>query len=160
MGYKDAFGHAETVIKNCLEAKGKPSDHASCIYSTFETCEDEHGTSQRALTECAHFLQAAWEKRLGAARGLLMGAKTFDARSEPAEPMVEIFAASERRWDDWNEADCEMQAKLSEGGSIHPMEKSLCMLNHAAHRAIELEYLVRSFGKVFRLPNENGNEET
>lgn len=143
---------AKSVLGTCLAAtNGTPSGSEPCVLAAFEACEREHGTSQHALNDCASFSKQAWEARLSVARALLMGARTVDIRFGTPDRLVALLAASERRWDDWNRADCDMQAKISEGGSLHRYELYICLSNHAAHRAIELETLVEVWRKIFRL---------
>ena len=107
--------------------------------------------SQRDLNDCAAFSRSAWEKRLEAVRAQLLGAKTIDPKWQ-AEPMVARLRESDRRWREWNEADCELQAGDAErGGTMRSMRLSLCFSNHAAHRAIELEAQVFWWDRMFKL---------
>ena len=62
-----------------------------------------------------------------------------------------MLIASEQAWDAWNVPDCEMQAALSQGGTYHRHDLDICLSNHAAHRAIELEALSETWGKIFNL---------
>lgn len=152
-GYERGFQRAEEVIGQCLERVASTPDAKSddCIQAVFRTCEREHGTmSQRDLNDCAAFSRKAWEKRLDAVRSRLFSAATIDPE-RPAEPMVERLRESDRRWREWSEADCELQAHRSSGGSMHQLELFICHSNHAAHRAIELEALVVWWDRVFKL---------
>jgi uncharacterized protein YecT (DUF1311 family) len=46
---------------------------------------------------------------------------------------------SQLRWSAWNSEDCAMQTESSQGGSIYPFEKAICLSDHTAVRAIELQ---------------------
>lgn len=153
-GYEIGFKRAEIVISQCLEQAASTADARpdGCVHSAFLACEREHGTaSQRDLNDCAVFSRKAWEKRLDTVRAQLLGAQTIDPKFGRAEPMVEQLRKSERRWREWSEADCEMQAAGSKGGTIHTMLLSLCLSNHAAQRALELEALTFWWEKSFKL---------
>lgn len=153
IGYEVGFERADLVLAQCLErAESTPNMRADdCVRTVFLACESEHGNmSQRDLNECAHYSRRAWEKRLETVRSQLLGAKTIDPKWQ-AEPMVERLRESERRWREWNDADCELQSAQSRGGTMHQMHLNLCHSNHAAHRAIELEALVFWWDRMFKL---------
>lgn len=144
---------ARTAIARCLKsADAKLADREPCIDSALKLCLQEHGDSQHALNDCAAFSNGAWEARLAAARSRLMDARdSAPLPGRSAEVMTKLLDQSQRRWDDWNRADCDMQAALSEGGSMHPMIERLCLAEHSAHRALELESMIEDFSKVFEL---------
>jgi uncharacterized protein YecT (DUF1311 family) len=144
---------AEAIITQCLErSEGVPPNGSEpCVGAVFAACGSEHGNmSQHDLNDCAFFSKNAWEAGLASIRAKLLSAKTVRGGSASA-PMVRNLAESERRWDDWNRADCELQAALSEGGSMHSMEIGTCLSNHAAHRALELKRLEFWWAKAFQL---------
>ena len=150
-----AEASAKLVLSQCLQrAESTPPDHSEpCVRAVYLKCESEHGTmSQRDLNDCAYFSRYAWEDRLTKVRAWLLRAKTIDAKFGEAGPMVERLKESERRWEEWNKADCEMQAALSEGGTMHSMEIGICLSDHAAHRARELEGMSFWWSKVYDLP--------
>jgi len=144
---------AEQVIAQCLEraARTPPEDQKDCVHAAFLACEDEHGTSQRDLNDCAAFSRRAWEARLVAATSRLMSAKTIDPKFGRAEPTKKLFGESQRRWDEWSSADCDMQHEGSKGGSMHPYLVSMCLSNHSAHRALELDGLIWWWSKSFEM---------
>lgn len=143
---------AKSALAQCsAAAPDKPSGRATCVLAAFEACEDEHGTSQRALNDCAAFSRGAWEARLAAARSRLFAAKSADSLFGSPDKLIALLTDSERRWDAWNGPDCDIQAALSEGGSFHRYELYICLSNHAAYRAIELESLIQVWGKIFKL---------
>jgi uncharacterized protein YecT (DUF1311 family) len=108
--------------------------------------------SQRDLNECAHFSRRAWEKQLEAAMSQLLGAMTIDPKFGVADPEVERLRESDRRWREWNDADCELQAgDVEGGGTMRRMLLDLCISNHAAHRALELDGLIFWWEKSFKL---------
>ena len=146
---------AKATISQCLERAGStpPTDAQPCVNAVYIACETEHGTmSQHDLNDCAYFSYRAWDARRIAARTRLFGARTIDPRFGRAEPRVQKLEESERRWDEWSEADCEMQVPSSEVGSMKAMERALCLSSHAAHRALELEALEFWWAKMFKLP--------
>jgi uncharacterized protein YecT (DUF1311 family) len=155
IGYEAGFKRAEVVIAQCLERVASTPDTrpGDCVHAAFATCEREHGTmSQRDLNDCAAFSRRAWEKRLDAALSQLLGAQTIDPKFGQAEPEVERLRESDRRWREWNEADCELQAGDAEGGgTMRSMQRDLCLFEHAAHRALELEVLIFWWEKSFKL---------
>ena len=144
---------AQQVIAQCLEVAERtpPREEKDCVRAAFLACEDEHGTSQRHLNECAAYSRRAWEARLAAAVSSLMSAKTIDPRFGRAEPRKELFSHNQRRWEEWNSADCDMQHEGSKRGSMHPFLVSICLSNHAAHRALELDGLIWWWSKSFEL---------
>ena len=153
IGYEIGFERGEMILRQCLErvASTPSAKSDDCVHAVFLTCESEHGNmSQRDLNDCAAFSRRAWEKRLDNVRSQLLSATTIDPK-RPAEPMVKRLQESERRWREWSEADCELQAAGSRGGTMHQMQLGLCHSNHAAHRAIELEALVFWWEKSFKL---------
>ncbi|HYC94196.1 MAG TPA: lysozyme inhibitor LprI family protein, partial [Sphingomicrobium sp.] len=135
IGYESGFKRAEIMIAQCLERVASIPDAGpgDCVYAAFVTCEREHGTmSQRDLNDCAHFSRRAWEKRLDVALSQLLGAQTIDPKFGQAEPMVARLRESDRRWREWNEADCELQAGDADGGgTMRRMQLDLCLSNHA-----------------------------
>lgn len=140
---------AGSVIEKCLsEAKAQLSDLKKCMSGALDLCEDEHGTYQRAMNDCATFSRLAWETRRAAVAKRLGSARQANGSPSP-DPYVLRLEESERRWDAWNRADCEMQAAFSEGGSYHRFATDTCLSDHAAHRAIELEALQEEWGKIF-----------
>ena len=146
---------AKATISQCLEraASTPPTDAQPCVNAVYIACGSEHGTmSQHDLNDCAYFSYLAWDARRSAVRTRLLGAKTIDPRFGRAEPRVQKLEESARRWDEWNEADCEMQVPSSEVGSMKAMERALCLSSHAAHRALELEALEFWWAKMFKLP--------
>jgi len=155
LGYEAGFKRAEAVIAQCLERVSSTPDTEAgdCVRSAFLACEHEHGNmSQRDLNDCAAFSRAAWTKRLEAALSQLLGAKTIDPKFGQAEPEIERLRESNERWRAWNVADCELQAGDAEGGgTMRSMELDLCLSDHAAHRALELEGLIFWWDKKFKL---------
>lgn len=140
---------AEAVIGNCISDLNAPQSAGICVPRAFEACEDEHGTSQRQMNDCATFSRLAWEGRRADAVKRLMAAKSSGARFPLSEPHIKHLAESERRWDAWNRSDCEMQAAFSEGGTYHRYDLDICLSNHAANRALELERLIDVWQKIF-----------
>lgn len=51
------------------------------------------------------------------------------------------LVASQKLWSEWNEAECKAQVG-TEPGSMASYDMNLCLSDHAALRAIELEHLV------------------
>jgi uncharacterized protein YecT (DUF1311 family) len=131
------------VIAQCLDAAASTpaTNRTTCINAVYDPCEKEHGTSRHALNDCAFFSKGAWEARLIAVRSKLMNVKSPDPRFGPSAELIGKFGESERRWNEWNKADCDMQAAADEGGSIQPLTLFGCLSEHAANRALELELL-------------------
>lgn len=136
---------AKTEIAHCLErAVGLPerTPREDCIHVAFVVCEDEHGTSQRDLNECSRFSRDAWEARLAAAKSRILAAKPYDPRLGPSADLIKQVVESQARWEEWNRADCEIQAAFSKGGSIYPLVLNTCRSDRAAQRALELESMI------------------
>ena len=144
---------AAAVIGECLNsARSSPDDDPEdCVNVAFRICENEHGTSQRDLNECAYFSRSAWEARLDKIRARLLGATVHPNGTEDPVPRKRLLSESDRQWIAWNKADCEMQL-VDQGGSMLPMLTHLCFSRHAAHRAMELEDLSFWWGKAYGLP--------
>jgi len=144
---------AKAVIEECLgEADRQLSNPRLCVPRVVDACENEHGTYQRAMNDCATFSRLAWEGRRMAATKRLTSAKQATATQSPDRHIARL-RASESHWDAWNRPDCEMQAAFSEGGTYHRFALDSCLSDHAAHRAIELEALAEDWGKIFDLGN-------
>ena len=155
--YEGGVDQAKAAIAQCLErAESDPAiTPASCVRAAFLTCENEHGNmSQRDLNECAFFSQQAWESRLALTKSRLMAAKIHPLMGMNPEPRKRSLSESDRRWEDWNKADCEMQTGGSVGGTMHRYQLAICLSDHAAHRALELDGLLFWWGKLFELPEE------
>lgn len=144
---------AEQAITQCLALAERtpPPEAKDCVRAAFLACEEEHGTSQRDLNECAYYSRGAWEARLTAAISRLKSAKTINPKFGRAEPQKKLFGESQHLWDEWNAADCDMQHEGSKGGSMHPYLVSICLSDHAAHRALELDGLIWWWSKSFEL---------
>lgn len=142
---------AKAVIGNCLNSLNASQSAGICVPRVFEACEDEHGTSQRQMNDCATFSRLAWEGRRADAAKRLMAAKSSGVRFPSPAPHIKHLVESEGRWDAWNRSDCEMQAAFSEGGTYHRYDLDICLSNHAANRAIELERLIDVWQKIFVL---------
>lgn len=103
------------------------------------------------MNDCATFSRLAWEYRLALTTKRLTAAKQSDTAFPSPSQHIAMLIASEQRWDAWNGPDCEMQAALSQGGTYHRYDLDICLSNHAANRAIELEALGETWGKIFNL---------
>ena len=103
------------------------------------------------MNDCAAFSRSAWEDRRALTAKRLTAAKRSDAVFPSPRPHIATLIASEQRWVAWNGPDCEMQAALSQGGTYHAYDRDICLSNHAANRAIELEMLGETWGKIFNL---------
>lgn len=141
----DGVERAKQVIERCLTSAGEgphlPMHH--CIRAAYAACEDEHGTSQRDMNECSAMSYEAWTARIAATIVLFVSAKDSDTRLGPkAEEAKQQLVESQQRWNEWSAADCELQAKGTEGGSIRPFTISMCLSDHAAVRAIDLQRLI------------------
>ena len=139
------LARAKHAIEQCLtKARDGPDlPSYSCIRAAYTVCEDEHGTSQRDMNECSALSYEAWNVRIVDTLASFASAKGADTRlgSKAEEAKRQLFQ-SQRRWIEWNAADCELQAKGTEGGSIRPFTISICLSDHAAVRAIDLQRLV------------------
>jgi len=142
---------AKAVIGDCLNGLSASQSAGICVPRAFEACEDEHGTSQRQMNDCATFSRLAWEGRRVDAAKRLMAARSSGVRFPSPEPHIKHLVESEGRWEAWNRSDCEMQAAFSEGGTYHRYDLDICLSNHAANRAIELERLIDVWQKIFVL---------
>ena len=92
------------------------------------------------MNDCIYFSLTAWKKRLAAAVSRFMAAKPSDSRLGPeTEPMKERLRASQRRWSEWNEADCDMGSGTRADGTPYTFDKVLCLSDHTAVRAMEIE---------------------
>lgn len=136
---------ANQVIERCLTHANETARQTrySCVRVAYETCELEHGTSQHDLNVCAALSHEAWNSRIAdvmanfaRAEGsrTRLGLKTEEAKRQLVE--------SQRRWSEWSMADCELQAKGTEGGSIRPLWISSCLSDHSAVRAIDLQAII------------------
>jgi uncharacterized protein YecT (DUF1311 family) len=136
---------ASQAIEQCLISAGKgPNVPAlTCIRAAYSACEDEHGTSQRQLNECSSFSYQAWKARIADTIALIATAKATTTRfgSRAKEAKLQLIE-SQKRWNEWNEVDCKLQAIGTEGGSIRPYAISICLSDHAAQRAIDLQRLI------------------
>lgn len=134
---------ANAVIVKCLrrDASKPPDGSVRCVRSAYLVCERQHGTmSQHDMNDCSYFSQHAWEARLTAAIARFMAAKTSESRlGAETEPTKQLLRKSQRQWTEWNQADCDMRSGPSRGGSIYPFEKAMCLSDHTAVRAMELE---------------------
>jgi len=143
---------AKAIIESCLsEADSALSGRQVCASRPFEACENEHGTSQRQMNDCATFSRLAWEDRRALAAKRLISAQQSDIIFPSPSRHIVMLIASEKAWRAWNVSDCEMQAALSQGGTYHRYDLDICLSNHAANRAIELEALSETWGKIFNL---------
>ncbi|MEV5020993.1 MULTISPECIES: lysozyme inhibitor LprI family protein [unclassified Sphingobium] len=143
---------AKTVIGECLTEANRPlSDPLVCVRRALDTCENEHGTYQRAMNDCATFSRLAWEARRAAVAKQLMTAQQVSTNFHSPDRLVALLAESEKHWDAWNSPDCEMQAALSEGGTFHRFARDMCLSDHAAYRTLELEALAEDWGKIFNV---------
>ena len=136
---------AKQVIEQCLTSAAERPDLPthSCIRAAYTACEREHGTSQRDMNECSAMSYAAWNGRIADTMASFVSAKGVDTRLGPkAEEAKHQLVESQQRWSEWNAADCELQAKGTEGGSIHPFTVSICLSDHAAVRALDLQRLI------------------
>lgn len=106
---------AKAIIESCLsDANNRPSDRQMCASRAFGACEDEHGTSQRQMNDCATFSRLAWEDRRALAAKRLTAAKQSGAAFPSPSRHIAMLIASEQTWDAWNGPDCEMQTALSQ----------------------------------------------
>ena len=136
---------AKQVIDQCFaHADGTPREtRYSCVRVAYEACEDEHGTSQRDMNQCAATSNAAWEARIASTISGFVSAKGSETRlGDLAEEAKQELVQSQRRWSEWNAADCALQTKGEEGGSIYPLSKYICLSDHAAVRAIDLQEII------------------
>ena len=136
---------AKYVIDQCLaHVDGTPRQtRYSCVRAAYRACEDEHGTSQRDMNDCSAFSNAAWEARIASTISRFLSAKSTETRLfAKTEEAKQQLTQSQRRWSEWNAADCEFQAQGTEGGSMHPFATSICLSDHAAVRAIDLQELI------------------
>ena len=140
----DGLERAKQAIEQCLTPVGERlTPPAQCIRAASTACEQEHGTSQHGLNDCSAFSYEAWKARIADTMASFASARRVDTRlgvktGEAKRQLVE----SQRRWRKWNALDCEVQAKGTEGGSIRPFTKSICLSDHAAARAIDLQRLI------------------
>jgi uncharacterized protein YecT (DUF1311 family) len=135
---------AEAVIDRCFEwADSTP--HAvrdACVRSAYEACEDEHGTSQHDITDCSIISAGAWEARIARALDRLATGRADQSRlRERFDQQRRDLVGSQRLWSEWNEAECKAQVG-NDGGSMVNYDLYLCRSDHAALRAIELQYVV------------------
>jgi uncharacterized protein YecT (DUF1311 family) len=141
----DGLVRAKQAIEQCLtsagEGPGLPTH--SCMRAAYTACEREHGTSQRDMNECSALSYEAWNARIADTMASFASAKSADTRLGPkTEEAKHQLVESQLRWSEWNAADCELQAKGTEGGSIRPFTISICLSDHAAMRAIDLQRLI------------------
>jgi len=149
---QNGTARAKAIIEACLQdASSRLSDRMVCVPRVFEACEDEHGTSQRQMNDCAAFSRRAWDERRALTAKRLASAKQSETVFPSPDRHIAMLVASEQRWDEWTGPDCEMQAALSQGGTYHSYDIDICLSNHAAYRAIELEALSETWGKIFNL---------
>jgi uncharacterized protein YecT (DUF1311 family) len=144
---------AGRTIAQCFErGQGSPDfEPLYCVHVALALCLEEHGTNQHAMNDCSSLSKQAWEARLAQVVEQFRGAKTIDPKFGTAEPVVQRFQESQQRWVAWNQADCELQAGPAPGGSMRPMLLDLCLSDHAANRALELEGMAWWWGKSFKL---------
>jgi uncharacterized protein YecT (DUF1311 family) len=133
---------ARQAISQCLsraeKTPGMRPEH--CAEAVYQACEKAHGNmSQRDMNECAAFSQRAWEKRLAAIRLILLGPNSAEEPDDTNARLRGQLSENEPQWDKWNERDCELRASFFKGGTMQPFEKRMCLSNHAANRALELE---------------------
>ena len=155
--HDDGVNLAKAAISKCLDkdARTPPDGSERCIRSAYLACESQHGTmSQHDINDCSYFSEEAWKARLVAIRLRLMAAKAHPLMRESPEPMKRMLNESDSRWNDWNVADCEIQSRFTEGGSMHPLEMNLCLSDHAAHRTLELERWAFWWDHAYDLPAE------
>lgn len=135
---------AKLVIEQCLTSAAQQSKlPASCVRAAFEACEREHGTSQHDENDCSSMSYKAWRIRIDDTVAHFNRTKNSNTRlGDVAEATKRRLVESQVQWNQWNEFDCQVQAAGTEGGSIHPMTISMCLSNHAAERAIDLQRLI------------------
>jgi uncharacterized protein YecT (DUF1311 family) len=133
---QDGLAAAEAAIATCLETK-RFGDGEQCVGRTYDLCEERHGDQQQTMNACSGFARQAWTARL-----------RVQIRRVAATPMARKnmdFAATQRRWEQWEARDCEVQSALSVGGSMHDGLVNNCHLRHIGARAIELEALAEAW---------------
>jgi uncharacterized protein YecT (DUF1311 family) len=136
---------ASQAIEQCMTSAREGPDLSaySCIRAAYTACEREHGTSQRQLNECSAWSYRAWTARIDGTMASFASAKGTDTRlGLKAEEAKRELVESQQRWSEWIAAECELQAKGTEGGSIRPFTISICLSDHAAVRAIDLQRLI------------------
>ena len=136
---------ANQVIDQCFAHTDETPRQTrySCVRAAYEACEDEHGTSQSDMNTCAAFSNAAWEARIASTISRFVSATGSETRlGDLAVEAKQEIVQSQRRWSEWNASDCELQTKGAEGGSIYPLSKSICLSDHAAVRAIDLQEII------------------
>jgi uncharacterized protein YecT (DUF1311 family) len=132
---------AAAVIARCTDG----GQAESCAHVAFLRCQQTFGSRDaQVLLNCAGFDRAAWDDRLAAAMDKLQSVMTQTRRTQPAPSAM---AASQKKWRSWSEADCETQTKATRGAELHPMEVNLCLSDHAAPRALELDQLAALWGR-------------
>jgi uncharacterized protein YecT (DUF1311 family) len=136
---------ANQVIGQCLAQVDQTPRQSrySCVRAAYEACEIEHGTSQRDMNECSALSYEAWNARIADVMASVARAKSSETRlGLKAEEAKHQLVESQLRWSEWNAADCELQAKGTEGGTIRPFAISICLSDHAAVRAIDLQAII------------------
>lgn len=86
---------------------------------------------QMELDYCAGKDFEAADKKLNALYRKLMAG--YDAKNQA------LLMAAEKNWLAYRDSECELETAESEGGTIHPMESSICLTEKTKARIRELQ---------------------
>ena len=97
----------------------------------FKDTNCKKAQTQMELDYCAGRDFQAEDKKLNALYRKLMSG--YDAKSQA------LLKTAERNWLAFRDSECEFETAGSEGGTIHPMESSICLTDKTRARVKELQ---------------------
>ena len=97
----------------------------------FKNTDCKKAQTQIELDYCADRDYQAEDKKLNTLYRTIMS--KYDAKSQT------LLKSAEKNWIAYRDSECEFETASSEGGSIQPMEDSICLANKTRARIKELQ---------------------
>jgi uncharacterized protein YecT (DUF1311 family) len=102
-----------------------------CMAASPDAVDCSKAVTQMDMNQCADRDFRAWDAKLNALYRVVM--KNQDTKGQM------LLRTAERNWIAWRDSECAFESASSEGGSIQPMEYSLCLTDKTHARIKELE---------------------
>lgn len=119
------------IILGTLSMLSIHSSSAATTDDRFKGTDCNKAQTQMELDYCAGKDFEAQDKKLNALYRKLMAG--YDAKNQS------LLRTAEKNWLAYRDSECAFETAESEGGTIHPMESSLCLTEKTKARIKELQ---------------------
>lgn len=122
---------ARDMLDACLDRHGTSGQRESCIGEYSSLCMDrETGDTNTGTIQCTIEEYEAWDAKLNEVYA--------DLYVSLNERRAATLREAQRAWFRLREADCQFEASAYQDGSMQPLVRAGCWLDHAARRTMLL----------------------